>query len=155
MSCRIKMVIKGHQVRCSLSRIPTLRDNNPRGRKLSLVGIRFFLDPPPPPPIPHVRFSPYFESHDSNLSYFDAPVIRIGLITYALLAWIFQFQEESNPDRYLKWANGFLVVYSITSQDSFEAARRYLESITKYLRITGKDRAISLVGNKLDLERYR
>ena len=64
-------------------------------------------------------------------------------------------QETSNPDRYLKWAHAFIVVYSITSQQSMDAARNYLETISQYQRITGKDIPISLVGNKTDLERYR
>ncbi|KAK2174395.1 hypothetical protein NP493_802g02017 [Ridgeia piscesae] len=63
--------------------------------------------------------------------------------------------EGSNPDRYLKWAHGFVVVYCITSESSLDTARDYLETITQYQRITGKDIPISLVGNKTDLERYR
>lgn len=63
--------------------------------------------------------------------------------------------ENSKQERYLAWANGFLVVYSITSRDSFEVTKSYLDSITNYLRITGKEWPIALVGNKVDLERYR
>ncbi|CAH1796115.1 unnamed protein product [Owenia fusiformis] len=64
-------------------------------------------------------------------------------------------KEESNPDRYLKWADAFIVVYSITGRQSFEGARVYLDSIVKFQKSSGKDIPITLVGNKVDLERYR
>ena len=68
-------------------------------------------------------------------------------------------QDDSNPDRYLKWAQGFLVVYSITSRASLERARRHLETLAAQQRLSGPgtqgERPVVLVGNKMDLERYR
>jgi GTPase SAR1 family protein len=55
----------------------------------------------------------------------------------------------------LKWADAFLVVYSITNRPSFEKAREYLDTITQYLKTNSKECPVALVGNKIDLERYR
>ena len=64
-------------------------------------------------------------------------------------------QDESNSQRYLRWADAYMIVYSITDRSSFEVAREYLQRVSEYLRNTGKDNPIALVGNKCDLERYR
>ncbi|XP_012936899.1 ras-like protein family member 12 [Aplysia californica] len=64
-------------------------------------------------------------------------------------------KEDSDPSRYLRWADGFLVVYSITHRQSFDMARDYLESISLYLKSQGRECPLALVGNKIDLERYR
>jgi GTPase SAR1 family protein len=64
-------------------------------------------------------------------------------------------QEDSDPARYLKWADAFVVVYSITNRPSFDTAREYVESITHYLKTHARDCPVALVGNKIDLERYR
>ncbi|XP_033750024.1 ras-like protein family member 12 isoform X1 [Pecten maximus] len=64
-------------------------------------------------------------------------------------------KEDSDPLRYLRWADGFMVVYGITSRQSFDKAREYLESVTQYLKANSKDSPVALVGNKIDLERYR
>jgi len=66
-----------------------------------------------------------------------------------------QENERKSPDRYLKWAHAFVVVYSITSRASYDEARSYLDTIAQYQRITGKDIPVAVVGNKMDLERYR
>ncbi|KAK3778063.1 hypothetical protein RRG08_044679 [Elysia crispata] len=64
-------------------------------------------------------------------------------------------KEDNDPSRYLKWADAFLVVYSITSSQSFQIAREYMESISLYLKSQGRECPVALVGNKIDLERYR
>nr|KAG5703653.1 hypothetical protein BaRGS_002527 [Batillaria attramentaria] len=64
-------------------------------------------------------------------------------------------QEDSDPARYLKWADAFVIVYSITNRQSFETAREYVESITQFLKQHSRDCPVALVGNKIDLERYR
>ena len=66
-----------------------------------------------------------------------------------------QDNERKSPDRYLKWAHAFVVVYSITSRASYDEARSYLDTIAQYQHITGKDIPVAVVGNKMDLERYR
>ncbi|KAM4677283.1 ras-like protein family member 12 [Discoglossus pictus] len=60
-----------------------------------------------------------------------------------------------NPERYLHWANAFLVVYSIDNKHSFEGCYQYLEIISQYNRGALHENPILLLGNKLDMERYR
>lgn len=74
---------------------------------------------------------------------------------HQLFGFLSILQDRKSPDRYLKWAQAFVVVYSITSRPSFDDAHTYLETISQYQRITGKDLPVALVGNKMDLERYR
>ncbi|KAK7116198.1 ras-like protein family member 12 [Littorina saxatilis] len=64
-------------------------------------------------------------------------------------------KEDSDPARYLKWADAFVTVYSITNRQSFETAREYVENITQFLKQNSRDCPVALVGNKIDLERYR
>jgi len=64
-------------------------------------------------------------------------------------------QPGKRPERYLKWANGFIVVYSIVCRDSYDEAARYLEQLNKHHRLTTSETPTVLVGNKGDLERYR
>ncbi|XP_066448994.1 ras-like protein family member 12 isoform X3 [Eleutherodactylus coqui] len=60
-----------------------------------------------------------------------------------------------NPERYLHWANAFLVVYSIDNRQSFEACCQYLEIISQYNKGAVHESPVLLLGNKLDMERYR
>nr|CAG4635077.1 EOG090X0DZ9 [Alona affinis] len=65
-------------------------------------------------------------------------------------------KEGKDPERYLKWADGYLVIYSITQRSSFDTAQRYLDGISQHLRLTTTyDAPLILIGNKVDLERYR
>lgn len=65
------------------------------------------------------------------------------------------YQVEKGRERYFKWASGIVVVYSITSRSSFEKARKYLDEINQFEKETNRDITVALVGNKIDLERYR
>ncbi|XP_072258734.1 ras-like protein family member 12 [Pyxicephalus adspersus] len=60
-----------------------------------------------------------------------------------------------NPERYLSWANAFLVVYSIDNKKSFEGCLQYLEIISQYNKGAVHESPVLLIGNKLDMERYR
>ncbi|KAM5172695.1 ras-like protein family member 12 [Mantella aurantiaca] len=60
-----------------------------------------------------------------------------------------------NPERYLSWANVFLVVYSIDNKKSFEGCLQYLEIISQYNKGAVHESPVLLIGNKLDMERYR
>ncbi|XP_071454291.1 ras-like protein family member 12 [Hetaerina americana] len=65
-------------------------------------------------------------------------------------------QGGVGPERYLVWADAYLVVYSITDAESFETAASYLDAISTHLRtVTSYETPMILVGNKADLERYR
>lgn len=64
-------------------------------------------------------------------------------------------QEEYSAmrEQYMRSGEGFLLVYSITSRQSFEEIRTFQQSI---LRVKDKDYfPIIVVGNKCDLESER
>ncbi|KAL6052203.1 RAS1 protein [Balamuthia mandrillaris] len=64
-------------------------------------------------------------------------------------------QEEYSVmrDQYIRTGGGFLLVYSITSLDSFRSMEEFRELI---LRVKGsKNVPIALVGNKCDLDEHR
>ncbi|GAB6022809.1 Ras-like protein member 12 [Chamberlinius hualienensis] len=66
---------------------------------------------------------------------------------------------DKEPERYLSWGDAFLVVYSITNRKSFDMAQNYLEGIHQRLSSSSSssswDTPTILVGNKVDMERYR
>ncbi|KAL4228264.1 Ras-like protein member 12 [Mactra antiquata] len=64
-------------------------------------------------------------------------------------------KDDMNSQRYLRWADAFMVVYSITARSSFDTAKEYITKVSEYLKNASKDCPIALVGNKCDLERYR
>uniref|UniRef100_A0A8V0Z2D8 small monomeric GTPase n=1 Tax=Gallus gallus TaxID=9031 RepID=A0A8V0Z2D8_CHICK len=60
-----------------------------------------------------------------------------------------------NCERYLHWANAFLVVYSIDDRRSFEGCGRYLDILARHARGCQRQSPVLLLGNKLDMEQYR
>ncbi|TRY83708.1 hypothetical protein DNTS_018514 [Danionella cerebrum] len=60
-----------------------------------------------------------------------------------------------NCERYLSWANAFIVVYSINSRHSFELCLQYLQTLSIYFKGLQPEAPVILLGNKLDMERYR
>lgn len=58
-----------------------------------------------------------------------------------------------NTERYLSWASAFIVVYSIDNAESFKACHKYLETVCAHNK--SAKCPIVLLGNKLDMERYR
>eukprot|EP01102_Stenamoeba_stenopodia_P007712 TRINITY_DN2172_c0_g1_i2.p1 TRINITY_DN2172_c0_g1~~TRINITY_DN2172_c0_g1_i2.p1 ORF type:complete len:192 (-),score=22.68 TRINITY_DN2172_c0_g1_i2:313-888(-) len=56
-------------------------------------------------------------------------------------------------DRWLRWGNGFLVIYSITSRESFNRVNWFMERITEV--IDHNVFPVVIVGNKKDLEEQR
>uniref|UniRef100_A0A803XWP2 small monomeric GTPase n=1 Tax=Meleagris gallopavo TaxID=9103 RepID=A0A803XWP2_MELGA len=60
-----------------------------------------------------------------------------------------------NCERYLHWANAFLVVYSIDNRRSFEGCSRYLDVLARHARGCQRQSPVLLLGNKLDMEQYR
>ncbi|XP_029576691.1 ras-like protein family member 12 [Salmo trutta] len=60
-----------------------------------------------------------------------------------------------NCECYLSWASAFLVVYSIDNRRSFEGCQQYLEAVTVHTKTLQPKTPIILLGNKLDMERYR
>ena len=59
-------------------------------------------------------------------------------------------------EKYIKWSDGIIVVYSTTCRSSFTEAQAYLKHIHVQFRNRGLSiQPIRLVGNKRDLDRYR
>ncbi|XP_029437633.1 ras-related and estrogen-regulated growth inhibitor-like protein isoform X2 [Rhinatrema bivittatum] len=56
----------------------------------------------------------------------------------------------------LRWADGFILVYSICDRDSFNVVRQQLQRIRQLKRRSGAERApVVIVGNKRDLQHGR
>ncbi|XP_024862451.1 ras-like protein family member 12 [Kryptolebias marmoratus] len=60
-----------------------------------------------------------------------------------------------NCERYLSWANAFLVVYSINAMESFSGCQLYLQKLSLHNKTFRPQTPIILLGNKLDMDRYR
>ncbi|XP_068598215.1 ras-like protein family member 12 [Brachionichthys hirsutus] len=60
-----------------------------------------------------------------------------------------------NSERYLSWANAFLIVYSIDSMESFLGCQPYLQTLALHSKTFRSRTPIVLLGNKLDMDRYR
>ncbi|XP_061592992.1 ras-like protein family member 12 [Cololabis saira] len=60
-----------------------------------------------------------------------------------------------NCERYLSWANAFLVVYSINNTESFKGCQLYLQTLALHNKTFRPQTPIMLLGNKLDMDRYR
>ncbi|KAJ8393148.1 hypothetical protein AAFF_G00068310 [Aldrovandia affinis] len=58
-------------------------------------------------------------------------------------------------ERYLGWASAFLVVYSIAERHTFDGCQPYLEVVTLHSRPETPQPPLILLGNKVDMERYR
>ena len=68
---------------------------------------------------------------------------------------IFYQNNFKRLEKHIKWADGAIVMYSITSRDTFEAALAILDHVIENLREHARFTPFMLVGNKTDLERYR
>lgn len=60
-----------------------------------------------------------------------------------------------NTERYLSWASAFIVVYSIDNLESFKVCHKYLETLSTHNKTFKSQTPIVLLGNKLDMDRYR
>ncbi|KAK2183181.1 hypothetical protein NP493_321g03003 [Ridgeia piscesae] len=60
---------------------------------------------------------------------------------------------ETRPNDKMKWADGFLVVFSVTDRTSFESARALINHMQRLS--AGRRPAAVLVGNKSDLRHFR
>ncbi|XP_069481191.1 ras-like protein family member 12 [Ambystoma mexicanum] len=58
-------------------------------------------------------------------------------------------------ERYLHWAQAFMVVYSIDNRRSFEGCKSYLDTLSCHIKESRHEYPVLLLGNKLDIERYR
>ncbi|XP_077987429.1 ras-like protein family member 12 [Glandiceps talaboti] len=62
---------------------------------------------------------------------------------------------ENSAERYLNWADAFIVVYGIDNRQSFDEAKTFLHEVSEHQKITSPDKPILLLGNKVDMQRYR
>lgn len=95
-----------------------------------------------------MEYDPYLEDTYTKNEFVDGHEISVKVMDTC-------DTEHSKPERYQTWAHGYVVVYSITSRPSFDAAKSYLEAISALQRNAEKDLPVALIGNKSDLERYR
>ncbi|KAM4747754.1 ras-like protein family member 12 [Rhinophrynus dorsalis] len=95
------------------------------------------------------EYDPFLEDTYSSEEVIDQQTVLVRVMDTA------DQEGPVNPERYLHWANAFLVVYSIDNKQSFEGCCRYLDIISQYNRGALHESPILLVGNKLDMERYR
>ncbi|XP_061078364.1 ras-like protein family member 12 [Conger conger] len=58
-------------------------------------------------------------------------------------------------ERYLAWASAFLVVYSIAERHTFEGCQPYLDILALHSSGETPQPPVILLGNKVDIERYR
>ncbi|KRX94895.1 Ras-like protein family member 12, partial [Trichinella pseudospiralis] len=74
------------------------------------------------------------------------------------MLWIMDTVEGSgkSSSRYVSWADVFLVLYSVTNRDSFEYAEKLLKEIHSHDHsVCVRPHIVCLIGNKIDLDRYR
>ncbi|CAF0705637.1 unnamed protein product [Brachionus calyciflorus] len=72
------------------------------------------------------------------------------------------YDKRKNLDKIYKWSDIMILVYSIIDKESFVTIQEYIENINEIIRIN-HDETISdknftkivLLGNKIDMERYR
>ncbi|XP_076354824.1 ras-like protein family member 12 isoform X1 [Tachypleus tridentatus] len=99
------------------------------------------------------EYDPDLEDTYSKVEIFDQQEVIVRLMDTC-------DKEGKEPDRYLKWADAFLVVYSITSRPSFKHAQQYLDLVIqnqnqRHAGTGNSECPLVLIGNKVDLERYR
>uniref|UniRef100_A0A8C9U3G1 small monomeric GTPase n=1 Tax=Scleropages formosus TaxID=113540 RepID=A0A8C9U3G1_SCLFO len=76
----------------------------------------------------------------------------------SVLVKIMDTADQDGPvhcERYLSWASAFLVVYSIDNRHSFDGSQQYLDILSTRNRGLKPETPIILLGNKVDMERYR
>ncbi|XP_018427745.1 PREDICTED: ras-like protein family member 12 [Nanorana parkeri] len=95
------------------------------------------------------EYDPYLEDTYNSEEVVDHQPVLVRVMDTA------DQDRPVNPERYLSWANAFLVVYSIDNKKSFEGCLQYLEIISQYNKGAVHESPVLLIGNKLDMERYR
>lgn len=72
--------------------------------------------------------------------------------------WI--VKDRKNLEKYFKWSDMLILVYSITNKQSFLKIKDYLENIYELAKKSDESNEkkflkIILLGNKIDMERHR
>ncbi|XP_041031311.1 ras-like protein family member 12 [Carcharodon carcharias] len=95
------------------------------------------------------EYDPYLEDTYTTEEIVDHQPVLLKIMDTA------DQDKPVNSERYLNWANAFIVVYSIDNRKSFEGCLHYLNVISSHAKGLPQDYPIILLGNKLDMERYR
>ncbi|KAG5839707.1 hypothetical protein ANANG_G00207810 [Anguilla anguilla] len=95
------------------------------------------------------EYDPYLEDTYSSEETVDQQPVVVKVMDTA---------DQDGPvdcERYLTWASAFLVVYSIAERHTFEGCQAYLDILALHSRGETPQPPIILLGNKVDMERYR
>lgn len=72
------------------------------------------------------------------------------------LIFFFFFQDSENLERYLRWSDAVVVVYSITSKQSYQHAKGLFQEIAELQKTKEiHEFPVVVLGNKNEMERYR
>ncbi|XP_026122651.1 ras-like protein family member 12 isoform X2 [Carassius auratus] len=97
----------------------------------------------------------FISEYDPNLDTYSSEEV---VDQQPVLVKVMDTADQDGPvncERYLGWANAFIIVYSIDNRTSFEACQQYLEAVTLYSKGLQPEGPVILLGNKVDMERYR
>ncbi|XP_071488473.1 ras-like protein family member 12 [Diadema setosum] len=76
--------------------------------------------------------------------------------TVLISIWDTVNEDAESLGRYVTWADCLVVVYSITSKQSFQQAKELLQELTEFQKAREThELPIVLLGNKNEMERYR
>ncbi|XP_047219674.1 ras-like protein family member 12 isoform X1 [Girardinichthys multiradiatus] len=95
------------------------------------------------------EYDPYLEDIYSSDEVVDQQCVTVRVMDTC------DQEGPVNCERYLSWANAFLVVYSINDMESFKGCQLYLQTLSLHNSTFSSQTPIFLVGNKLDMDRYR
>ena len=86
---------------------------------------------------------------------YENKIIKIYNTTFKLIVWDTAGQERFRalPKKYYQNADGILLLFDVTEQESFENIRNWIKDIHENSNIGEKDdkQSIFLIGNKIDL----
>lgn len=89
--------------------------------------------------------------------------VNLRINTFDLYFFIFR-KDRKNLEKYYKWSDALVLVYSVTCCESFLIIQEYLEQISEMIKRLYEDpnekndkptTKIILLGNKIDIERHR
>ncbi|KAM6949878.1 LOW QUALITY PROTEIN: ras-like protein family member 12 [Lycodopsis pacificus] len=96
----------------------------------------------------------FISEYDPHLVYSSEEKVDQQPVTVRVMDTCDQ-EGPVNSERYLSWASAFLVVYSINNMESFKGCQLYLQTLALHHKTFNPQTPIILLGNKLDMDRYR
>ncbi|XP_041849069.1 ras-like protein family member 12 [Melanotaenia boesemani] len=95
------------------------------------------------------EYDPYLEDIYSSEELVDQQPVTVRVMDTC------DQEGPVNCERYLSWAHAFLLVYSINNMQSFTSCQLYLQTLALHKKTFRPQTPIILLGNKLDMDRYR